>query len=227
MKKRFQKGFSPEHSRISLKHSYFVALLIMMQIMFISCKKTAHVQTSEAEISYKVPETIADPSAPVVDHEASVNTAENDEDIDFEECFKKSRYTLPYSRTTDYKKATYETLPCEIDGVEEFLCNNRGLRYISLPKFNNVDVVLVPMDCADFEYRYILLTTLNKKVVSNLYVEGEWYEPGDEGYKEISTFTIDANYRITVTTNSTEKGKTSLKEKLSYQLMNDGKLKKV
>lgn len=50
-----------------------------------------------------------------------------------------------------------------------------------------------------FFYRdYYLLTLLNKKVVANQYVEGEWFEPGDEAYREVTSFQIDERYRISV-----------------------------
>ncbi|WP_345954544.1 hypothetical protein [Mucilaginibacter sp. PAMB04168] len=151
-------------------------------------------------------------------------------DKDFKEhvgdCFERSKYTLPYQGTINPEKANYKILPCEIAGVDDFLCENKGLRYISLPDFEKVNVVLVPMDCGDFSYRYYLLTINDKKVVANQYVEGEWFEPDDDRYKELTTFSIDKNYKISIVTNQIENGNAKLKEKLTYQLMSDGKLRK-
>ena len=83
------------------------------------------------------------------------------------------------------------------------------------------------MDCGDFSYRYYLLTVLNNKVIANLYVEGEWYEPGDDTYKEYTRFSIDKDYKIMVITDASENGKTTLKSKNTYQLMANGALKKL
>jgi len=209
-------------------NKYFLILLIAVQGFLLSCKNTPAEEVSE---NTKVQDTISvmQPSEEETGRAdiASEDSYANDNDNGGEECFEKSEYSLPYSRTINPKKATYKTLPCEVEGVEEFLCNNRGLRYISLPKYQNVDVVLVPMDCGDFNYRYFLLTVVNKAVITSQYVEGEWFEPGDDAYKEISKFSIDKNYKISIITNSLENGKSTLKEKLDFQLQPDGKLKKL
>jgi len=205
-----------------------VATLLTGSLFLTGCK-------NQSNADAQVPAVTADSSAQVQASQDTITTEtavandsyENDNDNGGEACFEKSAFTLPYNQPLDPDKITYKTLPCEVEGVEEFLCNNRGLRYVPLPKFKEVDVVLVPMDCGDFRYRYVLLTIVHKKVVSNQYVEGEWYEPGSEEYKELTRFAIDANYKITVTTNSQENGKTALKEKLAFQLQPNGKLQKL
>lgn len=227
MKKRFPKAYTIGQTRFGLRYSYLVAVVLLSQLCLIGCKQSDREQTSTAtEESKRGPDTIADPSEEIIEN-GSYRTTGQDGESDLEVCFTKSAYSLPYNHRIDQKKVTYETLPCEIEGVEEYLCDNRGLRYISLPEFNDVDVVLVPMDCGDFSYRYYLLTINNYKVVSNLYVEGEWYEPGSEEYKEFTSFTIDSDYKITSITYSVENGKTTLKEKSSHQLLADGRLKKI
>lgn len=78
-----------------------------------------------------------------------------------------------------------------------------------------------------FFYRdYYLLTLLNKKVVANQYVEGEWSEPGDEAYREVTSFKIDERYRISVQTKKLENGKETSTETHVFELRPDGHLSK-
>lgn len=143
-------------------------------------------------------------------------------------CIAKSDFKLPYSVKTNIKNVKYNILKCDnILGVEDFLCNEKNLRYIALPNLEDVQIVLVPMDCSDFNYRYYLLTIFNSKVVANEYVEGEWYEPGDDSYKEITSFSIDENYNVEVKTNAVENGKITLKNKNKFKITNKGFLEKM
>ena len=96
-----------------------------------------------------------------------------------------------------------------------------------MTKYQNVSVILVPQDCADFNYRFYLLTIFNNKVISSEYVEGEWHEPGDDSYKEITNFNIDENYYITIKTKIVENGKTRLKEENNFKISDIGRLEKV
>lgn len=213
-------------------NKYVLIVLIAAQSFFISCKNNSSEEVSESKVTAAT-EAVAD-TAPAEETSEPIAVPQEERYTDDDEmgsnvgvCFEKSDYTLPYNKTINPATAKYKILPCEVEGVDEYLCESRGLRYISLPKYKDVDVVLVPMDCGDFSYRYFLLTVKDKKVAATQYVEGEWYEPGDESYKEISKFSIDNNYRISVTTNSVENGKSKLKEKLDFQLLPDGKLKKI
>lgn len=214
-------------------NKYVLIALLTAQSFFISCKNNSQEEVSEGKVTAATEAVTA--SAPVDEAtEEPVAAQQEERYTDDDEmgsnvgvCFEKSDFSLPYNKTINPASAKYKILPCEIEGVDEYLCESRGLRYISLPKYKDVDVVLVPMDCGDFSYRYFLLTIKNEKVTAAQYVEGDWYEPGDESYKEISKFSIDNNYRISVTTNSIENGKSKLKEKLDFQLMPDGKLKKI
>ncbi|MEO8234268.1 MAG: hypothetical protein ABI549_02535 [Flavobacterium sp.] len=142
-------------------------------------------------------------------------------------CIIESNFLLPYAKKTDIKKVAYNNLKCNIRGVEELLCGEKNLRYISLPSFKNIKVILVPMDCGDFNYRYFLVTIFQNKVVSKQYVEGEWYEPGDDSYKEVTSFTIDEDYTITITTNAIESGQSSIKENLRFEIFEHGVLKRI
>ncbi|WP_051951627.1 hypothetical protein [Flavobacterium sp. ASV13] len=115
-------------------------------------------------------------------------------------CFKESVIKLPYV-SVNTKTLKYSLLDCNsIIGIEKYNCNSDKLRYISLPNKENINVILVPQDCGDFDYRYYLLTIKGDKVVGNLYVEGEWYEPEDEKNKEITSFSIDREYNLVVKT---------------------------
>lgn len=142
------------------------------------------------------------------------------------ECIKKSSFQLPYSQITNVDKVNYFEASCSIQGIEELLCGEKSLRYIPLPNFENRRVVLVPMDCGDFKYRLFLVTIFENKFISKLYVEGEWYEPGDDSFKEMTNFTIDEDYTITVTKKSLENGKTTSTEVTSYTANPDGEFEK-
>lgn len=141
-------------------------------------------------------------------------------------CIETSGIGLPYNKTIDAKKVQYNILNCSIQGIDDFICDAQNKRYIALPDFKNVKVILVPMDCGDFNYRYYLLTIVENKLVSNLYVEGEWHEPEDDSYKEITSFSIDKDYVVSVVTNAIENGKTTLKEKTKIKIKDNGSLSK-
>lgn len=205
----------------------FILALIAASVFITGCKKDKAPEYSENNRVDIADTAAASPAAPAQPKDTIQQYDEEQEGTPQEECFEKSGFTLPYNRTISPAKAAYKILPCEIEGVEEFLCNSRGLRYIPLPDYGKVDVILVPMDCGDFSYRYFLLTVKDKKVVASQYAEGEWFEPGDEQYKEITRFSVDRNYKITIVTNASENGAVSLKETLNLQLMPDGKLKKL
>ncbi len=86
---------------------------------------------------------------------------------------------------------------------EDWTCGEgEMLRYVPLPSKEDIQVILVPMDCGDFSYRFYLLTVKNNQITGNLYVEGEWFEPGDsqEDSVETTRFEISKNYIISVFT---------------------------
>lgn len=190
--------------------------LILLALFFIciSCK--------QSDTSLKETKTVTDVST------INTNQVKTIKDtLQKDICILKSNYLLPYNQKLDLKSIKYNNLDCNISGINEYLCGKKNIRYISLPNFNNIDVILVPMDCGDFIYRFYLLTIFNKKLISKQYVEGDWYEPGGDSYKENTSFKIDEKYKITITTNSIENGTLSLKEELKFQILDNGILKKI
>ena len=134
----------------------------------------------------------------------------------------KSNETLPYDKRIDIKTVKYNLIESKLlKGASEFLCNGGGkLRYLPLPNKGDVYLILVPMDCGDFDYRFYLLTIKNNIIISNLYVEGIWYEPNGDESEEITSFRIDKNFSIKVKTtfiDSSQKVKT-------YIIRDDGKI---
>ncbi len=55
-----------------------------------------------------------------------------------------------------------------------------------------------PVDRGDAPYRYHLLSISDHRVISDLYVEGESYEPENTTSPEITSFTISKNSILTV-----------------------------
>jgi len=203
-----------------------LAALVLVQIMFISCKNTVPEEIAESSkvridttSNSKITNESDQKNETVAIDSSSQTTGQQDG------CFAKSKFSLPYNQK-NAGKVSYQTLSCSVAGTKQFLCENEKLRYISLPDYKNIKVILIPQDCGDFNYRFYLLTILNDKVISNQYVEGEWYEPGDDTYKELTSFSIDSNYIITVKTNIVENGITSNKEKLVFKITDTGTLSK-
>lgn len=116
-------------------------------------------------------------------------------------CFEKSKESLPLNKihkNVEYYLADNDV--CKIKNFDWGHCD-KNFRYLPLPQKNNIDIVLVPMDCGDFPYRLYLLTIKDHQILSKLYVEGEWYEPGNnEDLIEKTHFTISKDFLITVTT---------------------------
>lgn len=116
----------------------------------------------------------------------------------------KSKETLPYDKQIDISTVKYHLIDSKfLKGASEFLCGEgEQLRYLPLPNKGDIALILVPMDCGDFEYRFYLLTIKNQTVVSKLYVEGFWYEPNVPDTEEMASFEIDKNFSIKVKTSS-------------------------
>ena len=134
----------------------------------------------------------------------------------------KSNETLPYDKHIDIKTVKYNLIEGKLlKGASEFLCNEGDkLRYLPLPNKGDIYLILVPMDCGDFDYRFYLLSIKNNTIISNLYVEGIWFEPDSDESKEITSFRIDKNFSIKVKTTFID----SSQKVRTYIIRNDGKI---
>ncbi|GAA4758280.1 MULTISPECIES: hypothetical protein [Flavobacterium] len=190
---------------------FFKVVPIIIFSLFLSCKEN---EVAKNNLESTKIDTVATVQSKDTLVEASAT--EN------KECLLKSTLELPYSKKIDINKIKYSTTDCKFEGIDELLCDSSTLRYIALPNFENSKVILVPVDCGDFDYRFFLATIFENKLLSKLYVEGEWHEPGDDSYKEITSFSIDEDYIITVTKKSLENGKNTSTESLKYSIDSDG-----
>ncbi len=100
------------------------------------------------------------------------------------------------NNNVDYKKIKTST----ITGLSKLSCDKEFTRFLDLPNKEEIRLILIPIDCGDFDYRYYLLTIKNDRIVSDLYVEGVWSEPDSDDGDEITTFSIDKNFIIQVKT---------------------------
>nr|WP_315027412.1 hypothetical protein [uncultured Chryseobacterium sp.] len=137
---------------------------------------------------------------------------------------KKGKYSLPVESLprVDVKFLETDFFP---EGSQEYTCGEPKFRYFPLTGYKDMDLILVPMDCGDFDYRYYLLTVVENKIVGELYVEGEWYDPGkDDKKEEFSSYEISKEGKVTVTTDHTLDGKSQSITKAYYQILDDGKI---
>ncbi|KUJ60001.1 hypothetical protein AR687_20485 [Flavobacteriaceae bacterium CRH] len=138
---------------------------------------------------------------------------------------KESNIQLPYNKKIDIDNVTYNKVGVTlIKGLEDFSCGQEDVRYLSLPSKNDVKFILVPQDCADFPYRFYLLTIKDNKIVSNLYVEGESFEPENIDNKSITNFQIDEKQVIHVKTIEKVKDKTKSELVVNYEVNELGKI---
>ncbi|MCD0478912.1 hypothetical protein LPB90_10615 [Chryseobacterium sp. LC2016-29] len=141
-----------------------------------------------------------------------------------ENYFKFSNSILPYQKKIDINKIIYKSMSVSsINGLSEFACGEEKIRYILLDKTEKIIVILIPFDCGDIPYRYYLITIYNNSVISNLYVEGELYEPESNNAPEKTNFTIDKNSILTVKI-SNKNFEIGIDEEKKYQISNTGKI---
>lgn len=147
------------------------------------------------------------------------------EPVQTESYLAKSLYSLPVESLPQVDVKWIET-DFIIDGSEQYSCGNPMFRYFPLARYKNMDLILVPMDCGDFDYRYSLLTVLNNKIIGELYVEGLWYDPGkDDKIEEFSSYEISKTGKITVTTEQKLDGNLQKTTRTYSQIMDDGSIK--
>ena len=142
----------------------------------------------------------------------------------FENDFAFENIKLPYDKKIDINKIVYSTMATNtIMGLSEFACGEENLRYINLERSKNVNLILIPMDCGDSPYRFYLISIVNKSVISNLYVEGELYEPESNSPAEKTSFIIDDHSIINVSTVNKD-FKNNHKELKKYKITDKGKI---
>ncbi|MDA9003983.1 hypothetical protein N9J26_00680 [bacterium] len=125
------------------------------------------------------------------------------------EMAKNNRFVndRPYNKKINISTVEYLHYKKALIGINEWACGGEKLRYLPVTTKGNIELILVPMDCADFPYRFYLLSIVDNAIISTLYVEGEWSELGEtesDNFKEVTSFHIDEDYKITVLTGSTE-----------------------
>ncbi|MCM0666439.1 hypothetical protein [Flavobacterium tyrosinilyticum] len=141
---------------------------------------------------------------------------------------KTTNIQLPYSEKIDIKNVSYKEMEIsKVKGLEDFSCDGKMLRFIVLPEFKGVNFIMVPLDCGDNPYRFFLLTIKDNSVVSNLYVEGELYDPENPENVELTNFSIDKNYIIQVKTIEQVKGKVKSETVINYKINESGKILKI
>ncbi|WP_294328415.1 hypothetical protein [uncultured Chryseobacterium sp.] len=141
-----------------------------------------------------------------------------------ESLLKTGLYSLPIESLPQVDVKFIET-DFTVEGSEKYSCGEPTFRYFPLAHYKNVELILIPMDCGDFDYRYYLLTVLNNSIVGEAYVEGIWFDPGkDDKKEEFSSYEINKAGEITVTTDHKIDGNSQKIMKTHYQIMDDGKI---
>ena len=154
-------------------------------------------------------------------------TSTEDKNLDNQSKTQSINIQLPYSKKIDIDNVKYYKIEENlIKGLDDFSCGDKEVRYLPLLLKNNINLILVPQDCGDFPYRFYLLTIKDNKVISNLYVEGEWVEPEQTERKTITTFSIDEKYIIDIQTIEINNGKIESKELEKYKINEEGVLVK-
>jgi len=137
---------------------------------------------------------------------------------------QKGKYSLPLESLprVDVKFIETDFLP---EGSEQYTCGEPKFRYFPLTQYKGMELILVPMDCGDFDYRYYLLTVVKNSIIGEAYVEGIWFDPGkDDKKEEFSSYEISKSGKVTVTTDHTLDGESQSITKAYYQILDDGKI---
>jgi hypothetical protein len=95
-------------------------------------------------------------------------------------------------------KNPYQVTDCITGEIEDFYCGEEQLRYIPILNKDSLDIILVPMDCGDFNL-FQLLVLKNNRLISNIQVDGKWYEIEKEKYYTQTSFIIDTNFKLKIT----------------------------
>jgi hypothetical protein len=129
---------------------------------------------------------------------------------------------LPF--TSDYlKKYTkpYQLADCIDGNIKDFYCGEDKLRYISLLSVDSLNIILVPMDCGDFNL-FQLLVLKNNRLISNLEVDGKWYEIGEEDNYKVTKFTLNKDSKLNVVIEQYQNNKLSSSNSQNYLINAQG-----
>ncbi len=129
--------------------------------------------------------------------------------------------TLPYKRQHNTGTERWHSILLQsVSGLDDYACSDaQSLRYHPLPTRSGLDLILVPLDCGDFDYRYFLLSIKDAAVHGALYAEGLFYEPDAEQFAELTSFSINKDFQIEIST--TQEG--TLKKRQRYWIDVQGK----
>lgn len=95
-------------------------------------------------------------------------------------------------------------------------------------KIGEIILLLVPMDCGDFDDYFSFLTVQNNVIIADLHVEGLWFQPeGEEGDEEHTSFKLTAEGELKVTSESYHNHKLADTLIENYQILSDGSIKKL
>jgi hypothetical protein len=125
--------------------------------------------------------------------------------------------------SNDLKKYTkpFELADCVSGDIENFYCGEDKLRYIPILNHDSLSIILVPMDCGDFNL-YQLLVLKNNRLISNLQVDGKWYEIGKEEDYTLTYFTLNSSNKFKVTIDKYKNNELSVSNSKDYKITNDG-----
>ncbi len=145
-----------------------------------------------------------------------------------EEVNSQSNKNVFYKKNNP-EQADYNKYHKKLKGGEKWFCDTDYLRYLPVLKKEKIELILVPQDCGDFEYRYYLLSILENIIVSDLYVEGEWLESGTtkKEYYELTSFKITYDTLINIKKEIFENLKKVDVEELKYSISKQGKFEEI
>lgn len=143
--------------------------------------------------------------------------------------FNEAKKSFPInSKKYNWTNTAYQSVQKHFEREEEFYCGNSSFRYIPLAEIDKTTIVLVPMDCGDFDDYFSLLTIQNNRIISDVHAEGLWYEPdAKDGDEKQTSFTLTERGALVITTEMFKGNKLMKTESQKYQLMADGSLKQL
>ena len=138
-------------------------------------------------------------------------------------CISPSTNVIFPFTSDDLKKYTksFQLTDCINGNIKDFYCGEDKLRYISLLSIDSLNVIIVPMDCGDFNL-FQLLVLKNNHLISNLQVDGKWYEIGDEDNYTVTKFILDKTLKLNVVVEQYQQNKLSSTHSQDYLINAQG-----